>query len=143
MLSEYAGPVIVTVLYVLVYYGFQIHQARVKLRLAAEYAARGEKFDRYFTQDRQMLAADRYQLNMLEHMPPFLSLLWLHAVFVSPLGSTIGGGIYLAARLVYPLLMGRRLGRGIRETILFATVPGYLVILYFAGALAVGAGRAL
>ena len=134
-LAHQAGPVLVTLAYLLLYYGMQIHQLRVRSALRREYQERGEKFDRYFGQDRQMLAADRVQLNTLEHMPPFLTLLWLHAVFVGPLGSTVAGGIYVATRGLYPLMMGPRLGRGIRARVLIATGTGYAVLLYFMVAL--------
>lgn len=130
-----AGPILVTVAYVLVYYGFQIHISRTKSRLARQYRERGERFDRYFGQDREMLTADRLQLNTLEHMPPFLVLLWLHAVFVSPDGATVAGAIYVLARLAYPLALGKRLGRDIRTATLASTVPGYLVLMYFVGSL--------
>jgi hypothetical protein len=86
-----------------------------------------------------MLASDRAQLNMLEHMPVFLVLLWLNAAFVGPLGATVAGGIYVVARGAYPILMGARLGRGIRASLLAATVPGYFVIMYFAIRLVVAA----
>jgi hypothetical protein len=129
--TAYAGPIAVTLAYIGVYYGFQIHVARTKTRLAAQYKADGERFDRYFGQDRHMLAADRIQLNTLEHMGPFLALLWLNAVFVGTGAATVAGGIYVAARMVYPLLIGMRLGRGIKAKVLAATVPGYLVLTYF------------
>lgn len=134
-MEEFAGPVVVTVLYVFLYYGFMLNLLRVRLRLSKEYAARGEKFDRYFSQDRQMLAADRMQLNMLEHMPPFLILLWLHAYFVNVQSATIAGAIYLFSRILYPFVLGSRLGRGVRIKIMLATVPGYLVLFYFGASL--------
>lgn len=137
-ISAHTAPLLVTVAYLGLYYAFQVNLLRVKGRLTKEYAARGEKFDRYFGQDRQMLAADRYQLNMLEHMPPFLTLMWLDALFVGPLGAGIAGGIYVAARALYPLMMGTRLGRQPRLTIMLVTGPGYAVLLYFMGALAWG-----
>jgi len=130
-IGHHAGPICITVAYLVLYYAFQINIMLVKIRLYREYAARGETFDRYFGQDRHMLAADRQQLNMLEHMPPFLALMWLVALFVGPVWATAGGGVYLAARLAYPFVMGSRLGRGVRTSILFATLPGYLVIAYF------------
>jgi uncharacterized MAPEG superfamily protein len=130
-----AGPLLVTLGYVGWYYALQIHAARRKFALAREYAARGEKFDRYFGQDRQMLAADRMQLNMLEHMPPFLALLWLHAVFVSATGATAAGAVYLAARMLYPVVLGQRLGRSIRSQVMLSTVPGYVVLVYLMGGL--------
>lgn len=133
--QAFAGPIVVTLAYIGLYYGFQIHVARTKTSLAARYKADGEKFDRYFGQDRHMLAADRIQLNTLEHMGPFLALLWLNAVFVGPGGATVAGGVYVAARAVYPVLIGTRLGRGIKAKVLAATVPGYLVLVYFCGQL--------
>ena len=135
----YAGPLLVTVAYVLVYYLMITNQLIVRLRLRREYRARGESFDRYFGADREMLAADRYVGNMLEHMPPFLILLWLNAIFVGPRGATLVGAVYVVARLVYPLVMGRRLGKGVPTRMLFVTVIGYLVIAAFAVRLAIAA----
>jgi hypothetical protein len=133
-LTHHAGPVAVTLAYLALYYAFQINILFVKGRLTREYAARGEKFDRYFGQDRELLAADRVQLNMLEHMGPFLALLWLDAVFVGPWNATVAGAAYVAARGAYPLLMGRRLGRSVSAPILFSTVTGYAVLVWFFGA---------
>ena len=134
-ITAQTGPIAVTITYVLIYYATQINLLRVKARLEGEYKARGEKFDRYFGQDRQLLAADRMQLNMLEHMPPFLVLLWLNAVYVSSFGATVAGGIYVASRVVYPVMIGAKLGRNMSPNIMLATGPGYGVLIYFAGAL--------
>lgn len=134
-LPAQAGPLAVTLAYIALYYAFQVNLVRVKARLTKAYEARGEKFDRYFSQDREMLAADRYQLNMLEHMPPFLVLLWANAVFVDPTFAAVGGALYTLARAAYPLAMGGRVGRAPRAVILLATVPGYLVMGTFLGAL--------
>ena len=132
---DFAGPIGVTAAYVALYYAFQINILRVKTRLGAEAKARGESFDRYFSQDRSLPAADRMQLNMLEHMPPFLALLWLNAAFVGVQSATVAGGLYLAARALYPFALGARLGRGVRALILLSTVPGYLVMGWFVLAL--------
>jgi hypothetical protein len=127
----YAGPLLVTVAYVAVYYLMIANQLRVRTRLRRAYRARGETFDRYFGADREMLAADRYVGNMLEQMPGFLLLLWLNAIFVDPRSAALVGAVYVAARIVYPFLMGRELGRGVRSRILCATVVGYAVMAYF------------
>jgi hypothetical protein len=127
----YRYPLVVTLAYLAIYYATTIHVLRVKARLFRDYAARGEKFDRYRTADRQMLAADRIQLNMLEHMPPFLVLFWLTAAFVSPTRAALYGGIYLVSRIIYPFVMGKELGRNLRRRILFATVMGYAVLATF------------
>lgn len=133
--SVYAGPIVVTVLYVLVYYAAILNVARVKSTLPGRYQERGEKFDRYFSQDREMLAADRVQLNMLEQMPPFLVLLWLNAVFVDVTWATVTGLVYVLSRVLYPLMVGTRMGRGVKMSIFVATGPGYLVIVAYAAAL--------
>lgn len=124
----YAGPAWVTLAYVALYYAFLCNILRVKQGLRKQYKQRGEKFDRYHGQDPVMLAADRTQLNMLEQMPPFLILLWLHAVFVSPQEATLLGAIYTGSRVLYPLLMGKELGRQIPMRILVVTVTGYAII---------------
>jgi hypothetical protein len=125
------GPLLVTVGYVVWYYVMISNQLRVRLRLRRAYQARGESFDRYFGADREMLAADRYVGNMLEHMPAFLLLLWLNAIFVDTRSATFAGAAYLGSRILYPFMLGRQLGRGVPTRILFATVAGYLVIAYF------------
>lgn len=133
--TPYAGPLIVTLVYLLLYYVFMTQVARVKGAVAKEWKDRGEKFDRYRSGDPKMLAADRIQLNVLEHMPPFLVLLWLNAVFVGTTSATIAGAVYVAARVSYPFMMGPKLGRGIKAKVMIATVPGYLVIAWYVGAL--------
>ena len=134
-IQTYTGPILITIVYLALYYGFMVRIAVLKRALAEEYRTRGEKFDRYFGQDRRMLAADRAQLNMLEHMPPFLALMWLNAAFVGVPGATVAGTIYLISRIAYPLVLGGKLGRDVRLSILMVTGPGYAVMLYFLGAL--------
>ena len=85
----FTGPLLVTLAYVVLYYLLISNQLRVRMGLRRAYRARGEAFDRYFHTDREMLAADRYVGNMLEHMPTFLLLLWLNAVFVGPRDASI------------------------------------------------------
>lgn len=134
-ITPYTGPVLVTLAYLAVYYGSMLNIVRVKVRLNRAYRERGEKFDRYFGQDRELLAADRIQLNMLEHMPLFLVLLWLNAVFVGTSFATAAGAAYTAARALYPFMMGSRVGRMQRASILVATVPSYLALVALAGGL--------
>ncbi len=129
--AHYAGPLLVTLVYMGVYYAAMINLLFVKNRLVRQYQDRGEKYDRYFNTDREQLAADRKIGNTLEHMPPFLALLWLTAVFVGPTWATVGGAIYVATRIAYPFLMGPRLGRGVASRILLATFTGYGVLAYF------------
>ena len=124
----FAWPLLVTVAYVVTYYAMIVNQLMVKTRLRRAYQARGETFDRYFGADREMLAADRYVGNMLEHMPAFLVLLWLNAVFVGRSGAAVAGAAYVLSRLLYPIIMGRRLGKGVPNRMLFATLIGYAVL---------------
>jgi hypothetical protein len=131
-LSSHRGPVLVTVAYVVVYYALILNGLRTRNRLRLEYRGRGERFDRYFGQDRTMLAADRYMLNMLEHMPPFLALLWLYSVFVGSFGATVAGSIYVGTRVAYPFLLGRSIESRLPARVLFATFTGYAVLIYLA-----------
>ena len=48
-------PILVTAGYFLVYYIFLLNILRTKMRVFKAYKSRGEKFDRYFGQDREML----------------------------------------------------------------------------------------
>lgn len=132
-----AGPLLVTIAYFAIYYALHLHVLRTKKRLRNEYEARGVEFDRYYSQDRQMLAADRSVLNMLEHMPPFICLLWLHVVFVGSLGATVAGSVYVATRAAYPFLLGRSVRTRLPSRLLVATYTGYGVLLYLAAALCV------
>lgn len=129
-LDAAAGPIWVTVAYIGLYYLFLLHILRVKIRLHREYQERGETFDRYFSQDREMLAADRTQLNMLEQMPAFLCALWLHALFVSPVTATLAGAAYTAMRAIYPLLLAGKMGREVPFRLFVVTMPSYAVIGY-------------
>ena len=131
-MSRVAGPAWVTLAYVGIYYAFMTNVLRIKVRLHFRYKADGEAFDRYHTRDREMLAADRTQLNMLEHMPIFLTLLWLHAFVVSSYEATILGGIYTGTRALYPILLGGRMGRQVPARIVPVTLTGYVVLTIFA-----------
>ena len=129
MLEKYTGPVVVTVVYVAVYYAFILNVLRVKNRLKRE---GGGAFDRYDINNREMLAADRVQLNMLEQMPPFLVLLWLHAVFVSTFSATIVGAVYVASRALYPIVFGSRAQGGAPTRVMPLTFTGYGIIAFLA-----------
>jgi len=135
LVDAFRGPLIISLAYVALYYVLMIRLLFLKSRLRREYEARGERFDRYFGNDRVMLAGDRMVLNTLEHMPPFLILLWLHAVFVDALSATIAGGIYFTCRAAYPFLLGNKLGSGVPTRVLAATFSGYAVLLYLSGGL--------
>jgi hypothetical protein len=127
-LTTYSGPIWVTLITLAVYYGFMVNVLRVKLSLLKKYREDGKKFDRYFSQDPQMLAADRTQLNMLEHLLPFLALLWLHAWAVGPKEATALGAVYTGTRALYPLVLGGTLRLAAPKRILMITFTGYAVL---------------
>ena len=129
--SAFAGPAWVTLAYVALYYLFIVNVLRVKLRGHRGARHTGEAFDRYFTRSREMLAADRAQLNMLEHMPVFLILMWVHALLVSAFEATMLGAVYTGTRALYPMLVGRRMGRDVPVRLLPITFTGYGILLAF------------
>lgn len=125
------GPLVVTTVYFGLWYYLLLRLQRgTKYRLIAEYAARGEVFDRYFGQDGQMLAADRAVINTHEQMLPFLTALWLHAVFVSPTTATVLGALYIVFRAIYPALLGKSVERTQPRRVFIATGPAYLIVFY-------------
>ena len=133
--SAYLGPIWVSFCYLVLYYAFVFNTGRVKKRMVREYAERGEPFDRFFTEDREMLAADRLHMNTLEQMPPFLVLLWINAVFVDTFSATVAGCIYVLARAVYPYFLHIRITKDPKQNMMLVTMPGYLVIGWYAFAM--------
>ncbi len=133
-LAQLQGPVLVTAAYFGLWYTLLLGLQRgTKYKLQAEYAERGETFDRYFGQDRRMLAVDRVVTNTLEQMGPFLASLWLHAVFVSPTTATWLGAAYVLLRAAYPKVLGSSLGAMQSKRIFVVTGPAYLIIAYLLG----------
>lgn len=124
------GPILVTITYVCFWYFLLILQVKTKFRLIKKYRSEKKKFDRYFGQDSEMLAADRAVINTQEQMIPFLASLWLCALFFSPETATWCGFIYIALRLLYPFLIGKRLSRLISPKVFIVTFPSYFIIFY-------------
>lgn len=130
-----AGPITVTVLYFVLYYALLFgKQSRTKYRLLAKYKAEGKSFDRYTSNDPEMLAADRAVGNTQEQMTPFLASLWMCAVFVSPNYATGLGLVYVVLRGIYPFLLGAQLQGTQPKRVFFVTGPCYLIIWGMAGA---------
>lgn len=133
-LSHFTGPVVVTVVYfVLWYYLLLIVQRGTKYRLKDRYAKQGKTFDRYFGQDPEMLAADRAVINTQEQMLPFLAGLWLHACFYSIGSATIAGFAYVILRSMYPVLLGKKLSKIQSKRVYAVTLPSYLLVFYLLG----------
>ena len=135
-MNLYSGPIVITVGYfALWYYLLLFYQRGTKYRLNAEYKKQEKVFDRYFGQDEQMLAADRVIINTQEQMVPFLFSLWLHAIYVSSTVATVLGAFYIILRGLYPLLMGKSISKIQPKRVYYVTLPCYLIIFYFLGAL--------
>lgn len=133
-MHEFAGPVFITVAYLLFwYYLLLIKQRGTKYRLKEKYESQGKEFDRYFGQDEEMLAADRAVINTQEQMVPFLVSLWLHSYFVSPFSATVCGGAYVILRAIYPILLGSRLSKIQSKRVYMVTLPCYSLIFYLLG----------
>ena len=88
------------------YYAFLAHGLVVKRRVAQQCRDTGQRYDRYRSRHPELLAADRLQLNTLEHMPPFLVLLWGQSLIVYPGTAAILGAIYVGIRATYPFFLG-------------------------------------
>ena len=128
----FPGTIIVTCAYLLFwYYLLLARQGRTKRRLEGEYAARGEVFDRYFGQDAEMLAVDRVVANTHEQMVPFLVSMWLFSALVSSFYATVLGATYLVLRVVYPMLLGKRLSKINPMRVAYVTFPCYAIVLVF------------
>ncbi|MCO4745925.1 MAG: MAPEG family protein [Proteobacteria bacterium] len=130
-LAAYRGPILVTAAYFGLWYTMLFGlQTRTKYRLRDEYAARGEVFDRYFGQDRRMLAADRAVTNTQEQMVPFLAGLWMHSVFVSTTHAAALGAVYVLLRAIYPVLLGAKLSETQSKRVFLVTGPCYAIVAY-------------
>jgi hypothetical protein len=133
-LTQLHGPLLVTVAYFLLWYGFLFGlQTRTKYRLKARYAKEGKVFDRYFGQDAEMLAVDRAVANTQEQMGPFLASLWLFAIFASPTYATWLGAAYVVLRSAYPFLLGRQVSKVQSKRVALVTFPCYAIVFTMLG----------
>jgi uncharacterized membrane protein YecN with MAPEG domain len=130
--TEYHDVIWVTLAYIGVYYAIITNGLRVKMKLVRECKAEGKPFLRYSNTYPELLASDRHQLNTLEHMPPFLVLLWLQAFVVSVESAMVLGWIYVLLRATYPFFVGSRLRSGIKARVFINTWAGYTVLTIFA-----------
>jgi len=125
---EFTSVIVVTLVYLVLYYVFMLNVLRVKLKVVKRCKEQGERFERYAVQYPDLLAADRIQMNMLEHMPPFLAILWLQALVVSAESAAILGSIYVLLRALYPLFLGGELKSNIPMRLLLNTFSAYGVM---------------
>jgi len=92
----------------------------------------GIKFAEGLTEDVQTQAkfiADRSVINTMEQALPFLSLLWLEALFVNPETARILGWIYVVTRFLYPITYG--MYGQFNTAVEISTSPNYVIICYF------------
>jgi hypothetical protein len=125
----------VTVVYLLVFLfniAFQVYAKKKAINAAKsseKYAS--SNFNRYAPSDKTLLAADRVVANYLEWAPFFLSLFWL-SLYFKGLAAITPGYTYVFFRFLYLIFAanGGITRFGPRETILIATIPMYMCLIY-------------
>ena len=127
--NDYRGVVQVTIGYLVLYYVFLFGQSITKRRVYKELkkADPSLKFGKVkYGQgiDLRCTTADRTVGNTMEQAVPFLTSLWLCAVFGDPGEAVSLGWTYILFRAIYPFVYFKG---GI--WLLASTVPGYLVII--------------
>jgi len=113
------GVALVTCAFMFMWYIFLGHQV-------------GIKFTEGLTEDVQAQAkfiADRSVINTMEQALPFLSLLWLEALFVNPETACVLGWIYVITRFLYPITYG--MYGQFNTAVELSTSPNYVIIFYF------------
>ncbi len=127
----------VTILYLLIFVATIIYQAIAKTKAiqqghASELKNKDTKFNRYASNDSVLIGADRAVGNFLEWTPVFLSLFWL-ALYFGGERTVIVGHAYSVCRVLYLIIVsqGGITRYGPRQTIFFATIPMYGILLYF------------
>jgi len=115
------GVAVVTCAFMLMWYTMLGHQVQMKFG-----ACDGQDKD---VATQAALVADRSVANTLEQAIPFLSLLWLHAIFVNPETSKVLGWIYVVTRFFYPWTYG--FYGQFNTAVELVTQPNYVVIFYF------------
>merc|ERR1719162_1619180 len=73
--------------------------------------------------------ANRAVANTLEQAIPFLTLMWLEALFVNARTAQILGWIYVAARFLYPVFYG--FYGAFTNAVEVSVQPGYIIIFYY------------
>jgi len=124
--EEFKGVVGINVLYFIVWYAFLIRQTTTRRYLAHKQKKEDDKkkFDRYYNTHPRMLNADRTVQNTIEQAIPFLTSLWMYAIFVNPKHASYLGFVYILFRSIYPFVWGRV------PWLFISTVPGYAIIWY-------------
>jgi len=113
------GVALVTCAFIWMWYIFLGHQVGIKF-------TEGLTTD---VQDQAKFIADRSVINTMEQALPFLSLMWLEALFVNPETARLLGWIYVATRFLYPITYG--MYGQFNTAVEISTSPNYVIIFYF------------
>lgn len=125
--SELKGVAAVTGIFLFEYYVYIYFQAGAYLKTEARLGKKG--WNRFDHSAKLWEWADRTFNNIMEQSIPFLTTMWVHAIFVDPAVSIALGGFYVGFRTLYPFLWV--LGNGKSAFILMSTIPGYVINLGF------------
>jgi hypothetical protein len=137
--AELKGAVQGTLLYIGLFIIFIQFQAFSKFYLLAQKKQEQKKTDStkekisfrtvkyYNSVDALALNGDRTVGNFVEFAFVFLSLLWLHAIFVNPSESFTLALLYTIFRGYYPVVFAMGI-----PYLLLSTVPAYFVLTYMA-----------
>jgi hypothetical protein len=144
--EELKGTVMGTLLYMVLYVLFLQLQSYSKLYLMAQKRKEKKKMDdiasssltstqhskvsfkkiKYYNNDDKLaIIGDRTVGNFVEFAWFFLSLLWIHALFVDPTKSFRLAASYTFCRSYYPFVFAKG-----APSLLFSTVPNYGVLTY-------------
>eukprot|EP00929_Paragymnodinium_shiwhaense_P014464 TRINITY_DN12236_c0_g1_i8.p1 TRINITY_DN12236_c0_g1~~TRINITY_DN12236_c0_g1_i8.p1 ORF type:complete len:202 (-),score=39.43 TRINITY_DN12236_c0_g1_i8:304-909(-) len=129
--QDFTGPVVVTLVYFVLFQVFMVNQINGKIKLGAGDPLKANRFD-YSNKYWEM--ADRSFMNVIEQTPQFLVSMWAFAVFCSAASAGRAGCVYLVARALFPVFWAVK-GKW-NLLIELSTQPCYAVINYFLVSLA-------
>jgi hypothetical protein len=125
--ASYAPVIKVTLFFTIMYFGFLMNQTLTKFVLFFDAKKRDPKANlikiKYHSNEKLALVADRTVGNCMEQAIPFLSSLWLCAIFHSPDYAARMGWFWVISRVYYPFAFAGGL-----PWLFFSTVPGYIFI---------------
>lgn len=130
--SYYREPIKVTIAFVCLYYAFLLIQSMSKNYIFMTQKDgdkdKGEGKQsfakiKYGSTNKIALMGDRTVGNLLEQSIPFLTALWLHAVFVDPASAAQLGWYYLGFRAIYPFVFFKGV-----PLLFVSTLPGYFLV---------------
>ena len=125
-ISELQPVVGVTVAFTALYFAFLYTQSFSKFYLYFKAKAKDPKISfakvKYGSTELLAVTTDRTVGNMMEQSIPFLTSLWLCAIFESADYAAKLGWLWLLFRALYPFAYYRR------PWVLVSTVPGYIIL---------------